>query len=235
MFRTLVLPVTLVAIALGFLISVQVHTQKNVSFAEQINADRLAQMKTVISNSQAQNTELKKEHAALLEQLDATRKKVKTDPQVLARLTQLQMIQGTQEVEGPGIQISIDDRNTKVLFPLGPDNLAEMINILKFAGAEAISINGQRIVGTTAVVLSGSTILVNLAPINRLEGSAYELNAIGDQNTLADYFSKLVAAGLKSNGMTVSITRKTVHIPSYKGTYTFKHAAPLSVPSTKGL
>lgn len=233
MLRPLVLPVTLVAIALGFLISVQVHTQKNVSFVEQINADRLAQMKTVLSNSQAQNTKLKKEHSALLEQLDATRKKVKTDPQVLARLTQLEMIQGTQEVEGPGIQISIDDRNTKVLFPLGPDNLAEMINILKFAGAEAISINGQRIVGTTAVVLSGSTIMVNLVPINRLEGSAYELNAIGDQNTLADYFSKLVADDLKSNGMTVSITRKTVHIPSYKGTYTFKNAVPMSVPQTK--
>lgn len=170
---------------------------------------------------------MKKEHSALVEELDATRKKAKTDPRILARLTQLQMIEGTQEVEGPGIQISVDDRNSKILFPLGPDNLVEMINILKFAGAEAISINDQRIIGTTAIVMSGSAILVNQAPINRAEGSAYELNAIGDQTTLFDYFSKLVADDLKSGGMTVSITKKTIHIPSYKGAYTFKNAVPL--------
>lgn len=227
--RTLALPVTLVAIALGFLISVQAQTQKNVSEVEKINADRMAHMKTVLSNSQAQNTKLRKDHGVLLEQLDEARKKVNTDPQLLAHLTQLQMIEGTQEVEGPGIQISIDDRNAMVFFPLGPDDLSEMINILKFAGAEAICINGQRIVGSTAIVLSGSTILVNQVPISRGEGVPYELNAIGDQNTLLDYFTKLRASGLKSSGMTVSIVRKKIRVPSYKGTRTFKNAVPVTI------
>lgn len=228
MHRTLALPVTLVAIALGFLISVQAQTQKNVSAAEQISAERMTQMKAVLSNSQAQNTKLQEDHRILLEQLDAARKKGGTDPQLLAQLVQLQMLEGTQAVEGPGIQISIDDRGKKVLFPLRTDDLARMINLLKFAGAEAISLNDQRIVGSTAIVLSGSSIiLVNQVPINRAEGIPYELNAIGDQDTLLDYFSKLEAPGLKQNGLTVSITRKTLRIPSYKGAYTFKQAKPL--------
>ncbi|SPF54201.1 conserved exported hypothetical protein [Candidatus Desulfosporosinus infrequens] len=227
--RSLALPVTMVAIALGFLISLQAQTQKNVSAAEQISAERMSQMKLVLSNSQDQNTKLQEEHRVLLEQLDAARKKVGTDPQLLDRLKQLQILEGTQEVTGPGIQISIDDRNKNVLFPLGTDDIARMINTLKFAGAEAISINGQRIVVTTAIVLSGSsTILVNQVPINRAEGIPYELDAIGDQDTLLDYYSKLEAPGLKKYGMTVSIVRKTLIIPSYKGAYTFKQAKPVS-------
>jgi len=226
--RTLALPVTLVAIALGFLISIQAQTQKNVSAAEQISADRMTQMKSVLSNSLEQNAKLQKDHSVLLEQLDAARKKVGTDPQLLAELAQLQMVEGTQAVQGPGIQISIDDRDKKVVFPLGTDDLATMINTLKFAGAEAISINGQRIVGSTDIVLSGSsTILVNEVPINRTEGVPYELDVIGDQDTLFDYFSKLEAPNLKTGGMTVSIVRKTLSVPSYKGTYTFKQSKPL--------
>ena len=146
MHRTLALPVTLVAIALGFLISVQAQTQKNVSAAEQINAERMTQMKSVLLNSQAQNTKLQQAHSALLKQLDTVRKQVGTDPQRLAQLVQLQMLDGTQDVEGPGIHISIDDR--KATLPLYTDDIATMINTLKFAGAEAISINGQRIVGS---------------------------------------------------------------------------------------
>jgi len=224
--RALALPVTLVAIALGFLISLQAQTQKNVSAAEQIGADRMAQMKSVLSNSQAQNVKLKKDHRLLLETLDAARKKVGTDPALIAQLEQLQMIEGTQAVEGPGIQISINDR--KAPFPLSTDDMARLINTLKFAGAEAISLNGQRIVGSTAIVLSGSSIiLVNGVPINRTEGIPYELNAVGDQDTLFDYFSKLEAPNLKLSSMVVSIAKKTLPIPSYKGAYLFKQAKPL--------
>lgn len=231
--RNLALPVTLVAIALGFLISLQAQTQKNVSAAEQISADRMTQMKSVLANSMAQNLQLQEAHRNLLEELDGARKKVGTDPQLLAQLTQYQMLDGTQAVEGPGIIISIDDRSKKVLFPLRTDDLTRVINTLKLAGAEAISINGQRIVGTSAIVLSGSsTILVNTVPINRAEGIPYELSAIGNQDTLTDYFSNIEATTLKQSGMTVSIAKKTLRIPSYKGAYMFKQAKPLVIPGT---
>ncbi|MDP4159018.1 MAG: DUF881 domain-containing protein [Bacillota bacterium] len=225
--RSLALPVSMVAIALGFLISLQAQTQKNVSAAEQISSERMNQMKSVLSNSQAENAKLQENHRVLVEKLDAARKRVGTDPQLLTQLKQLQMLEGTQAVEGPGIQISIDDRNNKVIFPLSTEDIARMINTLKFAEAEAIAINGQRVVGSTAIVLSGSsTVLVNQVPINRTEGIPYELDVIGDQDTLLDYFSKLEAPGLKQNGITVSITKKTLRIPSYKGAYSFKFAKP---------
>lgn len=135
-------------------------------------------------------------------------KEVGTDPQIIAQQAQLQMYKGMLAVEGPGIQIRIDDR--KASYPLYTDDLATMINTLKFAGAEAISINDQRLISSTAIVLSGSTIMVNKVPINRPEGIPYELNVIGDKDTLFDYFSKLEAPNLKLKGMTVSIVRKKI-------------------------
>lgn len=223
--RTLALPVTMVAIALGFLIALQAQTQKNVSAAEEISAQRMSQMKAVLLNSQEQNAQLQKVHQELSAKLDVARKQVGADPQQLVHLKQLQMLGGTQAVEGPGILISIDDRNKKVTFPINTNDISRMINTLKLAGAEAISINDQRVVGSTAIVLSGSsTILVNQVPVNRSEGVPYELSAIGDQDTLLDYFSKLEAVTLKQNGMTVSIARKTLRIPSFKGAYTFNQA-----------
>ncbi|MCB8816751.1 DUF881 domain-containing protein [Desulfosporosinus shakirovi] len=227
--RTLALPVTMVAIALGFLIALQAQTQKNVSAAEQISEQRMSQMKAVLVNSQEQNALLQERHKDLSEKLDLARNQVGTDPQLLVHLKQLKMLDGTQEVEGPGILVSIDDRNKKVTFPLYTDEILRMINTLKLAGAEAISINGQRIVGSTDIVLSGSsTILVNKVPINRTEGNPYEFSAIGDQETLLDYVSQLDGKTLKDKGMTVSIVRKTLRIPSYKGSYSFKEAKPLA-------
>lgn len=223
----LALPVTMVSIALGFLISLQINTQKNVSAAEQINQQRLVAMKSVLSNSMVKNTQLQTEHRNLSDKLDQARKQGGTDPEVLAELAKIRMMDGTQSVQGPGVVITIDDRKQgqKLIFPLTTDDLARLINTLKLAGAEAISLNGQRIVSSSALVVSGSsTILVNQVPINRPQGIPYEIMAIGNQVTLEDYFSKLEASSLKQGGVTVSITRKTVQIPSYKGAYSFSVA-----------
>ena len=227
----LALPVTMVEVALGLMIAFQPQTQNNVTEVEQMNGVSRGQVESVLSNSQVQNTKLQENHRVLLAQLNSAREKVGIDPRLIAELDQLQILEGTQAVDGPGIQINIDDSKKQALFPLSPEEIATMINTLKFAGAEAISLNDQRIVGSTAIVLSGSsTILVNQVPINSVESAHYELNAIGNQDTLLDYFSKLEAPGLKQKGLTVSIVRKALNVPSYKRTYTFKHAEPLIVP-----
>jgi len=226
--HTLAIPVTLVAIAMGFLITLQIQTHKNVAELEQIQIQRTGSVKNLLADAQAESQQLQDERKMLTEQLDQARKLGGTSPQLLAELDRYQMMEGTVEVQGPGILITIDDRQQehKVVFPLTPDDLLKIANTLKFAGAEAISINGQRIVGSTAIVLSGSsTKLVNQVPITRGEGVPYEILAIGNQDQLLDYFTKLEAATLKQSGISVSVVRKTVQIPSYKG------SAPIKKPT----
>lgn len=221
----LAIPVTLVAIAMGFLITLQIQTQKSVVELEQIQIQRTSSGKTLLTDAQAESQRLREDNKGLTEQLDQARQLGGTSPSLLAELDRYRMMEGTVDVQGPGIMITIDDRQQehKVVFPITPDDLLKAANTLKFAGAEAVSINGQRIVGSTAIVLSGSsTKLVNQVPITRVEGVPYEILAIGNQDQLLDYFTKLEAATLKQAGISVSVVRKTVLIPSYKGSAPIK-------------
>jgi uncharacterized protein YlxW (UPF0749 family) len=59
-------------------------------------------------------------------------------------------------------------------------DLREIVNALWRAGAEAIAVNGQRVVATTAIREAGGTILVNFAPVS----SPYRISAVGDPDVM---------------------------------------------------
>ena len=113
----------------------------------------------------------------------------------------------TTPASGPGIIVTLADRAApgKGSGAVRDQDLAMVVNALWGAGAEAISINGQRIGPATFVRTAGSAILVNVTPIS----SPYEVSAIGDSNALSvalvrgntgDYLS----AAQSVTGMTVS-------------------------------
>ena len=79
---------------------------------------------------------------------------------------------GYTDVKGNGVVITLADNKgiTNELSALATDvseyvlhdlDLMQVINVLKNAGAEAISVNGQRIVSTTAIVCIGNVISIN--------------------------------------------------------------------------
>jgi len=218
---------TIAAVAIGFLIALQFQTQQEVDIAEQIQNERLAQMKSVMGGLQEKNKQLQDEYTKLTGELEKYRNKEINNPYLIAKLDQLKVMDGTIPVQGPGIRMLIQDsgQDIHVLFSLNTDDLRRIVNTLRFAGAEAISINGQRVVSSTSIVMSGtSTILVNAVPISRIGGTSYEILAIGDQDVLVDYITKLEALPLKQVGMKVETLREIVTIPSYKGGYQFEHA-----------
>lgn len=113
-----------------------------------------------------------------------------------ARLTELRKqvdkankLLGTTELTGEGIIVTLKDNDISTVKELGmnisralvhEEDLRQIINELKNTGAEAISINGQRIVPTTAIVCSGAIVTVNGVKIN----APFEISAIGDFYTL---------------------------------------------------
>lgn len=129
-------------------------------------------------------------------------------------LKQAKMLLGVTEVTGDGILISIEDNEYNVVMAT---LLLELVNELKLAGAEAISINGQRVVNMTDIVdINNSYILVNSEKIS----SPYKIKAIGDQTYLESALS-IKNAGFvdKYNkiGYTVKIEKKNdIVIPKYK-------------------
>lgn len=92
---------------------------------------------------------------------------------------------GLTELTGEGIVVTLKDDETTSSKELGmsinralvhEEDIRQIVNELKNTGAEAISINGQRVVSTTAIVCSGAIITVNGVKIN----APFEISAIGD-------------------------------------------------------
>ncbi|OUZ11020.1 hypothetical protein BHE97_06200 [Aeromicrobium sp. PE09-221] len=77
-------------------------------------------------------------------------------------------------VEGPGITVTATS-GEGVGGEITDQDLQLLANGLWYAGAEAVSINGQRLASTTAIRWAGESVTVNFRPINE----PYEIAAIG--------------------------------------------------------
>lgn len=106
---------------------------------------------------------------------------------VVAQLQLLALRSGTSAVRGPGVQIVVDDAvnaqsdRNKVL----DVDLQKLVNGLWRAGAEAISINGERLTNLSAIRHAGTAITVNFTSLRR----PYQVLAIGDPKTLPSRFA----------------------------------------------
>ncbi|MDE5830210.1 MAG: DUF881 domain-containing protein [Clostridia bacterium] len=96
---------------------------------------------------------------------------------------------GLTEVTGSGIVLTLKDNDVVSSKEIGVDlnealvhdgDLREIINEMKNSGAEAISINGQRIVSTTAINCGGAIITINNVKVN----SPFEIKVIGNVYSL---------------------------------------------------
>lgn len=102
------------------------------------------------------------------------------------RVTRMGALTGAIAVRGEGVRLTVNDAPDAVEdenFVLDRD-LRDIVNGLWEAGAEAISINGQRLSTTSAIRLAGDAILVN----NRDVRPPYVVLAIGNQNELPARF-----------------------------------------------
>ena len=102
-------------------------------------------------------------------------------------LNQTNMLVGKTDVIGEGVIISLIDNENK---QIEDTDLLSLINELKLAGAEAISINDKRIVNMTEIVMVNDTILINEERVT----SPYTVKAIGNQKYLSS------ALSLKNSG-----------------------------------
>jgi uncharacterized protein YlxW (UPF0749 family) len=100
-------------------------------------------------------------------------------------------------VTGPGLRVTLADAPTGAdadpvgTRPTGPSgatvrdsDLQLVVNALWAAGAEAISIDGQRLGPTSTIRTAGEAILVDFQPV----ADPYQVSAIGNRDTLSQRF-----------------------------------------------
>lgn len=138
-------------------------------------------------------------------------------------LKKINTLLGLTEVKGKGITITVDDNKTipkqQVLdaniLIVHDGDLIEIVNILKNAGAEAICINGQRVVNSTGITCDGAVVRVNGVKV----GAPFIIEAIGSPEWIkgsvenSSYVDQMIEDGVsvvvqKSNDIT---------IPKYNG------------------
>ena len=116
------------------------------------------------------------------------------------------------ETNGAGISFDV----------MHDEDLLKVVNELRAAGAEAVSINGQRMTATSELRCAGPTLSVN----NVRSAPPYEIRAIGDIKTLENALKMRggVAETLKVWGISMDIrTSENVLVPAYKGSTKLKY------------
>lgn len=212
---------TAVAIILGFLLVMQLRTQGRI--AKSLAAQSATDQATMISNLYESNLNLRQEVDKLrLEMEDYDQAIGQSDLAAMAReLAKLRIVNGMSEVTGPGVQLTLSA-------DLKPEDLQDLINELRNAGAEAIGLNGNRVVVKTSVSLVGTTIHLDGNPIGR----PYVLVAIGQTDTLERALIR--KGGLVTylqttypNATVVVLRRVAITLPAYQKGYGWQSAMPV--------
>ena len=166
--------VALVAGLLGLLAIGQLRGQANVPGLSALSATELTQL---IANLSAGNDLLRNEVADLgdrAETLQAAQDRGETTVDDLRDdLAAIQAWSGLTPVAGPGIAITVRGG-------IGSDGIDDLMNEVRNAGAEAISIDGVRIV--SGVVVSGAPGALSVG--NQPLGGTFEVRAIGSPQIL---------------------------------------------------
>ena len=146
---------------------------------------------------------------------------------------------GETEMEGKGIVFTLDDSKqaaktgeNKNLYIIHDEDLLRVVNELRAAGAEAISLNGQRLIGSSEIRCVGPTVLVN----ERRLAAPFVILAIGNPQTLES--SLKLRGGVIENfkfwGIKADVVQSDkVRVPAFKGKRTFEFAKAVSEEEKK--
>jgi uncharacterized protein YlxW (UPF0749 family) len=166
--------VALVAGLLGVLVVAQLNAQQAVPGLSNLSATDLTQL---IANLTTGNDQLRTEIADLTTQeakLSAAHDRGETTTGELnGDLDRIRAWAGLIPVTGPGISITVQG-------PIGGDGIQQLLNELRNAGAEAIAVDGVRVVNGSVVAGEPGGLSIE----NDALGNAFEIRAIGSPQIL---------------------------------------------------
>lgn len=222
---------------LGAMLGLSVKTQ-TVKTHNEVLASQQGPTVLIQNNIDLQRriAQLQKDNSQLVLAAPSDTKRVKELSDDLAKA---QFLAGLTDVKGPGIIVTLND-SKKPMPPMpagfAPPNIIHdtdiglVVNELKAAGAEAISVNDQRLVAVSPVRCAGPTIFVNNTP----QTPPYVIKAIGNPKTLytAIALPGGVTALIKAYDpamFTTQISKQPLVVPAYAGGIEPKFARPAGV------
>jgi len=221
--------VAIVCLVLGIMVSIQFRTVKQgVGPVSEYRARELAAQLKKVREENVKLQNVKNDYESKIKEFEDTASQGSLYAKILKEeLDQARILAGIEDVEGPGITVVVDDLkfSEKVNYPLiSYSMLLELLNELNAAGAEAVSINEQRIISTSEIRQIGG-IHININTVSF--APPFVFKAIGDPKTLeaALRLREGIAEKLENSGVAVTITQEQlIKISKYNGVIERKYA-----------
>jgi uncharacterized protein YlxW (UPF0749 family) len=169
----------------ALLITAAIETHRNKPGAERERTALVAQINAGSANVDRLRARTSTLQSEIQDLRDAVLRSTARGQALNQRLQHLGAIAGTATVTGPGVQVTVDDAASSASGGKVLDvDLQVLVNGLWAVGAEAISINGQRLTTLTAIRVAGEAITVNYSALS----PPYVVDAIGNSDTIpADF------------------------------------------------
>lgn len=224
--------IALVCMVLGVMLAVQIKAQHNISGP--LSLGRTEEISVMLQQTENERDLLRQEVATLRQQLSEAGQGQQTAQTLQDALLRSEMMAGATAVKGPGVKLTLDDSKAPRtpgedpnLFVLHDDDLLKVVNELRAAGAEAVSINGQRLVARSEIRCAGPTISIN----NTRTAPPVEILAIGDPDTLESAL-RMRGGVLDQLGfwkIDIKLSKaQELTIPAYDGPLQFVYAKPVT-------
>ncbi len=215
---------------LGIILALQFRSQHQ-GISIPLVGKSVAELQTQLANLEEENQELRldiAEQRQQLRELLTAREGVDSQESVLRReLDRAKTYAGLTAVEGPGAIVTVEGSPTATL--LAPEILV-ILNEFRGAGAQGLSLNGQRIVAMTevrSVGTSGRDMMVNGERI--AADGLFELRIIGEHQSLENAWAMLARfrRNMEDREITMSIQYPEIvrlpalpeHSPAYRIAY----------------
>ena len=229
------LAVGIVCAVLGLVLALQfksVQSNYPEGIAPAQKASELAsELKRIREEKQQLITEINSLEAKIKEIEEAESKEDVLVKNISNELEKYKIIAGLKSVKGPGVVVVVDDPpkdpetiSDESFIMYNYDLLLSVVNKLNEAGAEAVSINEQRIVSKTEISLAGSNVNINSVPT----APPFIIKAIGDKDTLEATLNirfGIVYTLREQFNLQVSVKKQDeIVIPRYNGIIKFRYA-----------
>ncbi len=223
------LSLALVCVVLGILLATSFNTQQRSK--ETLNTSRKKDLINTVHDLEKSRDklegEIKDERAQIAKYVELAAKNQGILISYKKELDKVKMAAGLFQANGEGLVVTLADNPQYPKDDPNPNNyvihdfdVRLIVNSLWAGGAEAISVNGQRLISTSAIRCAGGFILVNSSRLS----SPYTIKAIGNPGKLAgalneDINSKRFLNDIaKFYGLKVSVDQKDdISINGYNG------------------
>ena len=195
---------TIVCVLLGIMLALQYKSVNHNEALASYENKRMDELKTELIKLQEQKSTLQ-ERLEELEKENQTYERVKAGDSAAAKqiqdnLNKASIFAGLVDVKGKGIIVTL---NNNGFIPVADYDILNVVNELRAAGAQAISVNDERIVAMTEIREAGEYIMVN----GKRFTAPFTIKAIADPDSIERSLVMIggVVEGLKEDMLEVSV------------------------------